>query len=484
MSSPAEPVRQQPSTGRLASQNNLKGGTIGLNVIFWLLQQNKIVLFLIPTVIASIAAAIGGGWLTFVLVWLAVPLLFVACPLALLIHLASKDEEVTEDWSEHIEWKDAADAAKWKGKKIPMETFYEAYMAEKIEFKGDAYEVLLRRNRLFRFNFTNEDIKFYLKDVIGQNTGHSVEADEGDIAHVYNRGNDFYNWFLGAPMIYTSGIFHSPDESLEVGQRRKLETVCKYVQMKPGDRHLDLGCGWGPLIVHAAEHHGTTSMGVTLAQEQANWAMNLAEERGVADKINILVDDYRKIPEQKFDKITCLEMAEHVGIKNFGKFLLQVRHMLEDDGIFYLQIAGLRRAWQFEDLVWGLFMTKYIFPAADASCPLGFVTDHLERAGFEVHRVENCGVHYSLTIKKWYDNWLSNKDAIVEKYGERWYRMWVIFLAWSAIIAAQGSSTVFMITCTKNTKNDKWAVSPDQAGDQPLSRMDHFVGADTVATQQ
>ena len=113
---------------------------------------------------------------------------------------------------------------------------------------------------------------------------------------------------------------------------------------------------------------------------------------GVADRVKVLVDDYRNLPVEKYDKITCLEMAEHVGIKNFQKFLLQVRGMLKDDGIFYLQIAGLRRPWQFEDLVWGLFMGKYIFPGADASCPLGFVVDQAERAEFEVHRVENCGV--------------------------------------------------------------------------------------------
>ena len=156
-------------------------------------------------------------------------------------------------------------------------------------------------------------------------------------------------------------------------------------------------------------------------------------------------------------------MAEHVGIKNFQKFLLQVRSMLKDDGIFYLQIAGLRRSWQFEDLVWGLFMAKYIFPGADASCPLGFVVSQAERAGFEVHRVENCGVHYSLTIHKWYENWKSNEAVIVAKYGQHWFRMWMMFLAWSAIIGAQGSSTVFMVTLSKNIKNDKSPVSPEEA---------------------
>jgi cyclopropane fatty-acyl-phospholipid synthase-like methyltransferase len=129
-------------------------------------------------------------------------------------------------------------------------------------------------------------------------------------------------------------------------------------------------------------------------------------------------------------------------------------------------------------------MGKYIFPGADASCPLGFVVGQAERAGFEVHRVENCGVHYSVTIKKWYDNWKANEEAIVAKYGQRWFRMWMMFLAWSVIIGAQGSSTVFMITLAKNTKNDKDSVSPEEADQVPYSRQKRWIGKKPVATQQ
>jgi cyclopropane fatty-acyl-phospholipid synthase-like methyltransferase len=311
-----------------------------------------------------------------------------------------------------------------------------------------------------------------------------VRSDEADIAHVYNRGNDFYHWFLGDTMVYTSGIFRDPSESLETAQERKLETVCQYVHMKPGDQHLDIGCGWGPLITHAAQHHGSFSTGITLAKEQAEWANARAARAGVSDRVKVIVDDYRNLPAKKYDKITCLEMAEHVGIKNFQKFLLQVRSMLKDDGIFYLQIAGLRRPWQFEDLVWGLFMAKYIFPGADASCPLGFVVNHAERAGFEVHRVENTGTHYAVTIYKWYENWKRNEAEIVAKYGQRWYRMWLMFLGWSVMIGGQGSSALFMVTLTKNHKNDKSTVSQDEAKGVPFSRQDRWIGQNPIATQQ
>ena len=468
-----------------ASKHSVKGGTRGLELIFWLLEQRLVTLLAIPTIIALLATlALRADWMTFAIAWLAVPLLFVLLPIVFLIYRSRKHDAGNVDWSGDLAWHDSRQAKRFEGRKIPMELAYEAYMDETLDFKGDVLETLRRRNQLFRFCFTKNDAKFYMREFMGQNLGHSVEADHGDIAHVYDRGNDFYNWFLGETMVYTSGVFRDQDESLEIGQRRKLETVSQYVQLEPGDKHLDLGCGWGTLVNHAAKHHGTTSTGVTLAQEQVAWAKQVAEREGTTDDVRWIVDDYRNIPAEKYDKITCLEMAEHVGIKNFQKFLLQVRSMLEDDGIFYLQIAGLRRAWQFEDLVWGLFMAKYIFPGADASCPLGFVVDHAERAGFEVHRVENCGVHYSLTIEKWYENWQRNEEEIVAKYGERWFRMWTFFLAWSALIAAQGSSTVFMITLTKNIQNDKDSVSEAEAKAVPFSRMRRWVGKKPVATQQ
>jgi sphingolipid C9-methyltransferase len=467
------------------SNTRERGRTHGLAVILWLLEQRLPVLLAIPTTLALLATALtGGGWPVFVLSWLLVPVLGVLVPLMFLVYRSHRHDAGSANWEEVVSFRDEKLARRWQGKKIPMEVLYEAYISEKLDFKADVYDAMKRRNDLFRFCFTWGDIRFYFKEFLTQNLTHSRRSDKGDIAHVYNRGNDFYNWFLGDGMVYTSGVFVDESETLEEGQRRKLDTVCRSVQLQPGDRHLDIGCGWGPLIVHAAKEYGAVSTGVTLAEEQAKWAMERAKRAGVADRVNVLVDDYRNIPGAKYDKITCLEMAEHVGVKNFQRFLLQVRSMLKDDGVFYLQIAGLRRAWQYEDLVWGLFMAKYIFPGADASCPLGFVVSQAERAGFEVHRVENCGAHYATTIRKWYANWKKNEDAVVAKYGQRWYRLWLMFLGWSAMIGAQGSSALFMITLTKNIKNDKATVPAEKAASVPFSRAQRWIGKDTIATQQ
>jgi len=242
------------------------------------------------------------------------------------------------------------------------------------------------------------------------------------------------------------------DETLEVAQVRKMDLICQKLGLEPGHALLDIGCGWGSLAVHAAKHVGATALGVSIAQEQINFGLERAAKEGVADKVDLRVMDYRDLDKvnKKFDRISCVEMSEHVGIVKYAAFLQLVKSLLTDDGVFYLQIAGLRRAWQFEDLVWGVFMGTYIFPAADASMPLNWVINQLETAGFEVRSVDTIGIHYSHTIHAWYRNWLGNKDSVVEKYGEYWYRLWSMFLAWSTIIAKQGSSTCFQIVAHKN----------------------------------
>jgi sphingolipid C9-methyltransferase len=462
-----------------------RGRTHGLPLIFWLLEQRWPVLLSIPAVVAAaVAWGTRGPWWVAAVAFVAVPFVGVLLPLLYLVYRSYQHDAGKADWEEVITFRDADDAKRWRGKKIPISIVYEAYLAQRLDFHGDVYETLLSRNEYFRFCFTWTDIKFYFLQFFGQHLSHSVKADEHDVAPVYDRGNDFYGWFLGPSMVYTTGVFQDENESLETAQARKLDTICRSVQMKPGDQHLDIGCGWGALLAHAAKHYGSRSTGITLSKEQAEWARSLARDEGVSERVEVRVQDYRTLGATRFDKITCVEMAEHVGIRNFQKFLLRVRGLLKDDGVFYLQIAGLRRAWQYEDLVWGLFMAKYVFPGADASCPLGFVVSHAERAGFEVHRVENTGPHYAVTIQKWYENWKRNEAAIVAKYGQYWFRLWSMFLGWSVLIGGQGSSALFMLTLTKNHKNDKSTVSHSEAERQAFSRRKRWIGQDPVATQQ
>jgi cyclopropane fatty-acyl-phospholipid synthase-like methyltransferase len=170
-----------------------------------------------------------------------------------------------------------------------------------------------------------------------------------------------------------------------------------------------------------------------------------------ADRSRILCMDAHDIPSGpagRYTKIVSLEQAEHIGIRRYQGFMRKINNLLDDDGIFVLQVAGLRPSWQYEDLIWGLFMNKYVFPGADASCSLGWVIKQVESAGFEVKSVDVLGVHYGATIARWYENWLQNGDKCSEKYGEKLNRVWKFFLASSVITARQGGSSVFQVSGT------------------------------------
>lgn len=476
-----------------------------LEALYYILEKGPVGIIVIDLIVTylvwSLFPGLGGKYLNFILIAILLPVGFVVIFLTSMIFKASRfSSENWEnakcrmpDWSNSAEtgviFKDKSLIQYYKNKKIPFETAIELYFNEKIDFV-DTKKAMLCRYDLFSMVFTWGHIKWFLFTFLGQLTGHTLHRDAREVGDVYNRGNDFYGWFLGKSMVYTSGIFHKSgynEESLETAQQRKIDMILDSIHLEKGQSHLDIGCGWGTLVIAAAKR-GATSTGCTLAKEQVAFAKKAAQEQGVSDSTSWIIDDYRNIPkhnnDKKYDKITCVEMAEHVGIKNFTPFLQHVFSMLKDDGMFYIQMAGVRRTWTFEDLVWILFMGKYIFPGADASTSNSWVIAQLERNGFEVHRVENCGVHYARTIEMWHDNWVSNKEPVTKKYGVWWYRLWDIFLAWSTMIARQGSSSVFMMTCHKNMYSDGHSVSVKDGSIPKFDRTKTFIGDKPIGYQQ
>ncbi|KAI9438550.1 sphingolipid C9-methyltransferase [Lactarius indigo] len=363
-----------------------------------------------------------------------------------------KNEKVAlpgKDIEEYITINDPELKARYHHKeKIPMQTFHDAYFEGKIDFNGDVLETLEARHDWSKMVFTPELFKFVFTQMIPEIIVHSQSQDEEQVRDHYDRGDDFYEWFLGPRMIYTSGIMTSLTEpqTLEQLQDNKLTIVCEKLDLQPTDHLLDIGCGWGTLAAFAHKNYGCEVTGITLGKNQTKFGNErILSNGGDSERARILCLDYRDIPggPGHYTKI-------HVGVRRYATFLSQVYDLLDDDGVFVFQVAGLRPAWQYEDLIWGLFMNKYIFPGADASASLGWVVKHLEAAGFEVKNVDVLGAHYSATIFHWYNNWLSNREKVVEKYGERWYRIWVFFLAWSVLIARHGGSSVFQFTLHKN----------------------------------
>ncbi|KAI9781946.1 MAG: Sphingolipid C9-methyltransferase 2 [Geoglossum umbratile] len=345
---------------------------------------------------------------------------------------------------------------KYRGRsKIPLETFHEMYFEGDVDFKGDALETMEYRHDWASFRFTLSLFRFFFTGMMPEVIMHTRSQDEEQVREHYDRGDDFYSWFLGPRMVYTSGIISdiTKEETLEQLQDNKMGVVCEKVALKPGERFLDIGCGWGTLAKFASVHYGAHATGITLGRNQTAWGNNGLREAEISEKQSrILCMDYRDIPvpEGGYNKITCLEMVEHVGVRHLSTFLKQVYDMLDDDGVFFLQYAGLRKCWQYEDLIWGLFMNKYVFPGADASTPLGWFVDKLEAAGFEIKGIDTIGVHYSATLWRWYRNWMANREKVEAKYGKRWFRIWELFLAWSTIVSRQGSATCFQITLVKN----------------------------------
>ncbi|RMY48361.1 hypothetical protein D0865_08125 [Hortaea werneckii] len=356
----------------------------------------------------------------------------------------------------YLTFRKESDQIKYKGKnRIPMETFHEMYFAGEVDVKGDMLEVLEYRHDWANFRFTLSLFWFFLTGMMPEVIMHTRSQDEEQVRDHYDRGDDFYGWFLGPRMIYTSGIISdiNKEESLEQLQDNKLAIVCEKIGLQQGEKMLDIGCGWGTLAKFASANYGANVTGVTLGRNQTAWGNAGMRRVGIPEEQSrILCSDYRdiQVPEGGYDKITSLEMVEHVGVRHLSTFLRQVHDMLHDDGVFLLQYSGLRKSWQYEDLVWGLFMNKYIFPGADASTPLGYFIDALEGAGFEVKGVDTIGVHYSATLWRWYRNWMANKEKVTAKYGERWFRIWEYFLAYSTIISRQGGATCYQITLVKN----------------------------------
>lgn len=361
--------------------------------------------------------------------------------------------------SDFVEVRHDSVTARYRKKKVSIGYFVEDYMAGKIDINKGLLELLSEdKDAIFTYDYIGHHYKFFVTRMIPEVINHSQKQDEEIIRSHYDNQNDLFSWFLGDRMIYTSCYYTNDDETLEQAQDNKMDIIAQKIQLKEGDKLLDIGCGWGTLIAHMAKYYGAQTTGVTIAPAGAEWAKKQIREYDVEGKANVTIADYRDIPKnRKWDKITCLEMAEHVGIKNFKKFMAQVYDMLEDDGIFYMQIAALRerdslfRGPNQEDLLWGLFMNEYIFSGADASMPLNWDLQRMEKVGFEIHSVENIGIHYSRTINAWYDNWLSNEEKVLAKYGQNTFRMYEVFLAWSTVIAKQGGSTAYQIVAYKNT---------------------------------
>jgi cyclopropane-fatty-acyl-phospholipid synthase len=278
--------------------------------------------------------------------------------------------------------------------------------------------------------------------------------DKSNIHYHYDASNAFYELWLDKEMVYTCAYFTEWHDDIDRAQRDKLDMICRKLRLKPGDTLLDLGCGWGGLVCHAAQHYGVTAYGVTLAEEQARYAQEKIARLGLGDRAKVECKDYAGV-EGTFDKVSAICILEHVGIDHFEVFYRTVQRCLKPGGLFLNQ--SIARPAKKNDRIFRkknpdyAALTKYIFPGAELDY-IGRTVTNLERYGFEVHDVEGWREHYQRTCRIWHDRLMQNYDAAVREVGSVTTRLWLIYLAGCSIAFERNTALVFQALASKRTR--------------------------------
>lgn len=275
---------------------------------------------------------------------------------------------------------------------------------------------------------------------------HSRGRDAAAISHHYDVSNDFYRLVLGAALTYSCAYFASADSSLEDAQNDKHELICRKLRLRPEERLLDVGCGWGSLAIHAASRFDAHVVGVTISKRQAELAAKRVSEAGVADRVQIRLQDERDVDDGPYDAIASVGMFEHVGGERLAEYFSHLRELLRpqgrllNHGIAKPPEPGRRRR--------STFVNRYVFPDGELH-EVGTVISLMQQLGFEVRDVESLREHYALTLRRWVANLEAARDEAVGLVGEGRYRVWRLYMAASARMMEAGRLQVHQILAVK-----------------------------------
>lgn len=292
---------------------------------------------------------------------------------------------------------------------------------------------------------------------------HSRRRDRQAISFHYDRSNEFYALWLDRRMVYSCGYFARPSVALDAAQEAKLDHVCRKLRLRPGERLLDIGCGWGSLVMHAAERYAVEAVGVTLSRAQAELAARRIEDAGLAERCRIRVLDYRDLDaEERFDKIASIGMVEHVGEPMLPEYFAKAWSLLRPCGAF-LNHGITWRATE-PRLAGETFDTRFVFPDGRLTT-LHEVLRPAEEAGFEVRDVESLREHYALTLRHWVRRLEARHEEVHRHVDEPTYRIWRLYMAGAAHAFAVGRLNVYQTLLVK---------PDDGRSGVPLTREDWY----------
>jgi len=275
---------------------------------------------------------------------------------------------------------------------------------------------------------------------------HSMGRDAEVISHHYDVSNRFYEHVLGPSMAYTCALFETPEASLEDAQWAKFDLVCRKLHLQPGQRLLDVGCGWGGMVRHAAREHGVRALGVTLSLQQAEWAKDAIDREGLGDLCEVRHLDYRDVVESGFDAVSSIGLTEHIGVRNYPAYFGHLRDRLKPGG--RLLNHSITRSHNKRQET-GPFIDRYVFPDGEL-IGSGTIVARAQDAGLEVQHVENLRQHYALTLAGWNRNLVESWDQCVDEVGESTARVWGLYIAGSRVGFERGEIELHQVLATRN----------------------------------
>jgi len=287
---------------------------------------------------------------------------------------------------------------------------------------------------------------------------HSRARDAQAISHHYDVSNRFYELVLGPSMTYSCALWSGPEATLEEAQTAKHELVSRKLDLHEGMRLLDVGCGWGGMVMHAARHHGVTAVGVTLSRNQVEWAEKAIAEAGLTDRIEIRLQDYRDVRDGPFDAVSSIGMFEHVGLRNLGLYFRRLHRLLRPGGRLLNHGIGrpARRGGHTRGgvpvtparLRRNSFVDRYVFPDGELH-EVGAVVSTMQASGFEVRHLEGLREHYALTLRAWVANLERHWEEALTEVGPGRARIWHLYMAASALNFEQGRTQVHQVLAVR-----------------------------------